>query len=351
MENLENYLFYYGRGNKELGHQVLRQLGELLGQPLKFNFIDFGTWRDGCPNDKIVDFNEVRGKNIIFFDSLTTKTAVLDYLSLAYAFKHQYHAGNLIAVNPFILTRRCDHEEKKEEIQYLRQYLKFLSTAGVSELVAVTPHSDYMGQVAEEYGMKFHPVYTDFSRTLKTIVPKNERILVYSPDKGSIPRAIAHAKKIPASTVVFDLKLRKSNNKTEIVQAEQDIINEIKFKYSQEFDFNIDYIKYISEIDITGANIIMIDDELSSGGTAIDTAKKLMGIGAKAVYFAFTHAVCSNGWKPTLFSEPIFTKILAQNTIIRDEENRTGGRIIDVSANEVIAAALYEIIMRDSIAK
>lgn len=344
MNNLENYLFYYGRTNKELGHRVLKQLSELLGQSIKFNLIDFGTWRDGCPNDKIVNFEEVKGKNIIFFDSLTSKTAMFDYLSLAYTFKHQYKAASVIAVNPFILVRRCDHEEKTEEIQYLRQYLHFLSVAGVNELIAVTPHSDYMGKTAREYGIKFTPVYTDFSRTLKTIVPKNEPIIIYSPDAGSIPRAIAHAKKISASTVVFDLKLRKSNNKTEIIQAEQDVVDEIKVKNNIEFDFDFEKIKYISEIDVKDVNVIMIDDELSSGNTAVNTAKKLLRKGAKAIYFAFTHPVCVNGWKPTLFSEKIFTKVLAQNTIIRDEENRTGGKIIDCFTSEVVAAALYEII-------
>ncbi|MDD3285467.1 MAG: hypothetical protein PHG95_02430 [Patescibacteria group bacterium] len=269
---------------------------------------------------------------------------MLDFINLTYAFKNQYKAAHVIAVNPFILVRRNDHEEKGEEIQYLKQYLHFLSVAGADELIACVPHSDYMGAMAESFGIKFRPAYMDFSRTLKTIVPKHENIFVYSPDKGSIPRAIAHAKKIQGSAVIFDLKVRKINNQTEIFSAGENDIEAIKQAASKKFEFDINMIKHISEVDISGANIIMIDDELASGGTANSTAKKLKGLGAKAIYFAFTHAVCVNGWKLTTFFENPFEKVLAGDTIIRDDTNRTGGKIVDCSTNEVIAAAIYEAI-------
>lgn len=339
---LSNYLFFCGRGNKALGQEVLKILSELLGQPLRFNFIDFGSWRDGCPNDRIIDFKEIAGKNIIFFDSLISKTAMFDFLSLVYAFKHQYGAKSVTVINPFILVRRDDHEEKNDEIQYLKQYLNFLSVSGATELISCVPHSDYMGKTAENFGIKFRPAYMDFSRTLKTIVPKQEKIIIYSPDRGSIPRAIAHAKKIPGALVLFDLKFRQTNNQTEIITPESKVIEDIRQKATAEFNFDINLIKYISEVDVTDANVIMIDDELSSGGTANSTAKKLKKLGAKAIYFAFTHAVCVNGWKLTTFWDEPFTKVLAGDTIIRDDTNRTGGKIIDCSTAEVIAAAAYE---------
>lgn len=344
--NKSDFLFFRGRNNKELGQKVLETLNELLGKPagnsFDFEHIDFGNWRDGCPNDKIIDYQKIKEKNIIFFDSIISKTAMLDFINLTYAMKHQYGAARIIAVNPFILVRRNDHEEKIEELQYLKQYLHFLSTAGCDELIACTPHSDYMGMTAENFGMKFRPVYMDFSRTLKTLVPKNEQIFLYSPDKGSIPRAIAHANKIQGSIVIFDLKIRKNNNQTEIFDAAENEIEIIKQEYASKFNFDINRIKHISEVIIKGANVIMIDDELASGGTANSTAKKLKELGAKAIYFAFTHPVCVNGWKLTTFFQNPFEKVLAGDTIIRDDTNRTGGKIIDCSTSDVIAAAIYE---------
>lgn len=343
---MENYLFYCGRDNGNLSRELLSKLGEYLGEILKYEFIDFGTWRDGCPNDRIVNHERIKGKNIVFFDSPLNKMGLYDNISLCWAFKRQYQAKNLIVVMPFNLLRRCDHDEKPWEIQYLRQHIQFLALAGVDHLIAGTPHSESMGAYCQEYGISFHPAFMDFTPHLKTILPKEgSPIVFYSPDEGSIARAIAHASKMRGSIVLFDLKNRKKNNQTEIVEAEQGLIDEIINKYKAKFEFKELY--YIKTELLQGANVVMIDDEMSSGGTANSTAHKLRDLGASNIYFAFTHPVCVNGWKYTLFEkkkERPFNKVIATNTIPRNEANRTGGKIIDVSADQILASNLYAVI-------
>jgi ribose-phosphate pyrophosphokinase len=339
---MEEYLFYCGRGNGSLSHELLTKLGEYLGTPLSYKFIDFGTWRDNCPNDRITKYENIKGKNIIFFDSLLNKEDLYDYLSLCWAFKHQYQAKKLIAVTPFNLLRRCDHDEKIWEIQYLRQYIDFLSHAGVDDLVVCTPHSENFEAYCKEYGINFHPAYMDFTQDLKIIVPKEGKTVFYSPDEGSIARAIAHAKKIKGSIVLFDLKNRKTNNQTEIINAAEEQIAEIIDRYKSKFEFEDLY--YVQPELFQGANIIMIDDEMASGETANRTAEKLKKLGANNVYFAFTHPVCVNGWKSTLFHKNPFNRVIAGNTIPRGESNRTEGKIVDVSVAQVLASALYKII-------
>ncbi len=338
------YLIFCGRGNRPLGLEVLKLLGEYLGKPLEFSFVDFGFWRDGCPNDKIIDFEEVKGKKIILFDPLTTKESMLDFVQLSMAFRRQYGAASLLAVNSFSLLRRCDHDEKMEEIAYLKHYIELLAFAGVTDMIVCAPHSDAIAKDCKAVGINFEPAYMDFSRALKTVVPKGEKTIFYSPDEGSIPRAIAHAKKMPGAgaKVMFNLKIRKGNNQTEIRKPSAEEIEAVIKKYSEEFDFEL--LSYLDESEIKDANIIMIDDEMSSGGTANSTGRSLKEKGAKAIFFAFTHPVCVNGWKQTLFFNNPFTKVLAGNTIIRDEFNRTGGKIIDISTAEVIASAMYGMI-------
>ncbi|MDD3285468.1 MAG: hypothetical protein PHG95_02435 [Patescibacteria group bacterium] len=67
---MSNFLFYRGRNNKQLGQNVLIMVNELLGKPFgsspEFKLMDFGSWRDGCPNDRIIDFKNIEGKNIVF---------------------------------------------------------------------------------------------------------------------------------------------------------------------------------------------------------------------------------------------------------------------------------------------
>jgi len=340
---MENLLFYCGRGNGSLSHELLAKIGEYIGAPLKYDFIDFGTWRDGCPNDRIINYEKIKDKTVVFFDSLLSKEDLYDYISLCWAFKHQYQVKRLIAVTPFNLLRRCDHDEKTWEIQYLRQYIDFLAHAGVNDLVVCTPHSEEFDIYCREYKINFHPAFMDFTPDLKTIVPREGKTVFYSPDEGSIARAIAHAKKIKNSIVLFDLKNRKANNQTEILEAEEERISQVINKYKFKFEFEDLY--YVKPELFQGANVIMIDDEMASGGTANTTAHKLKRMEAKNVYFAFTHPVCVNGWKYTLFHENPFTRVISGNTIPRGESNRTGGKIVDVSVAQVLASALYNIIL------
>lgn len=344
--NANDFLFYCGKGNRPLGLRTLEILGEYLGTPpLKFVYLDFGVWRDGCSNDKLPDYKNISGKNIVFFDSLYTKETMFDYLQLAMAFRKQYEAKKLLAVIPFLLPRRCDHEEPEYnfEINYLSQYMEQMAFCGTTNLIVGTPHSEAIARHCEHLNIKFMPAYMDFSPTIKAIVPEGgKKLIFYSPDEGSIPRAIAHAKNISGSRVVFDLKARHKNNKTDIVNDEELAASIIK-KYQKAF--NYEFISHASPENIAGMNIVMIEDELSSGDTANKTANKLRQLGAKSVYLAFVHPVCVNGWKITLFHNNPFTRVLAGDTIIRNESNRTGGSVVDVSIAESLAATTYQMLM------
>ncbi|MDD3711496.1 MAG: ribose-phosphate pyrophosphokinase-like domain-containing protein [Patescibacteria group bacterium] len=339
-----DFMFFCGRNNRPLGDSVWSYLGEYLGSRISPDFIDFGEWRDSCPNNKIPKFSAVKGKSVVLFDSIVSEKAMMEFITLVMAFKKQYLAHRVIAVLPFLLTRRCDHEEPEYnyEINYLGFYLELLKFAGVDDLIVCTPHSEAMGKKCEDLGIRFHPAYMDFSRAIKTIIPKEEKIVFYSPDQGSISRAVFHAKHFSGSLVLFNLKERKLNNQTEIVSADKEKVSSIVTNCQQEFDYK--GIDYFSEEEILGAHVVIIEDEMSSGGTANQTAKKLKSAGAKAIYFAFTHPVCVNGWKYTLFDQEPFARVLAGNTIIRDQSNRTWGKVLDVSTAETIASILYKVL-------
>lgn len=342
MNKLDDFLFYCGRNNVPLGKKMLVKLGEYLGAKLEFSLINFGTWSDGCPHDEIINFEKVEGKNIILFDSLISKESIYDFLSLSYALKHQYKAKMVIAIVPFLLLRRLDHLEKMYEIQYLKQFFDFLSKSGVDEFITCDPHSSYMEEAAESCGIKFHPAYMDFSNILETFVPPDEEKIVYSPDQGSIHRAIAHAKKMPGIVVVFDLKSRGLNNQTKIVDAGEKKIESIKQEMAEKYDFDINRIKHTSEVVFNDTNVIMLDDEVSTARTSSETASNLRELGAKGIYFAWVHPVCTNGWKENILHKKVFTQLIATDTIVRDLENRTGGKVFDQSSNGILAAVAYK---------
>ncbi len=346
----EEVLFYCGLGNSQLGKEVLTTLSEYTGEKLSFSFIDFGSWRDSCPNDKFRDYEKIRGKTIVLFSSIYSKELMLDYIYLSRSLKKQYGAERIIAVIPFILSRRCDHEgpEHDYELNYLRMDIELLKFAGVDYLVCCTPHSDAMGMLCEENDIKinFYPAYMDFSPVIKAIVPRSEKIVFYSPDLGSVPRAIAHARDLSNSIVFFSTKHRRLNSEIEIFKSEDEseiekIIKHLRVSYRYD---KIEHVSFESLSEhIKDAHVVMVEDEVSSGSTANKTAIKIKEMGAKAVYLAFTHPVLVNGWKQTLFDKIPFSKVLSGNTIPRNDINRTGGRVLDVSAASVISRRVYEI--------
>lgn len=259
------------------------------------------------------------------------------------AFKKQYGAKKIIAVISFLFTRRTDHEEPEYnfEINYLRFCLEILAFAGVDIIISCTPHSEAMSKISQEVGIEFIPVYMDFSPTIKTITPKDEPLVFYSPDEGSVLRAVYHARNFYNSKVVFDFKRRKLNNKTEILESlDVDEIKKIKELALERFGY--DQVFHSDEVDISGFQVVMIEDELASGGTANTTARKLIMKGAKSIIFAFTHPVCTTGWKSSLFFENPFIRIMSTDSIPRGPEKRTMGRILDISVARDLSSAIYK---------
>ncbi len=69
------------------------------------------------------------------------------------------------------------------------------------------------------------------------------------------------------------------------------------------------------EIDVSGRNILIVDDIVSTGGTMIETAQLLKTHGAKEISAAFTHAVLSSTeCVANLFNAGI-TELISTNTV------------------------------------
>lgn len=337
--NEDDFLFYRGRHNTPLNDKFLEKINEYAGTRVRWRFLNFGNWADGCPNDRIINHRtkaeDLEGKTIVLFVTLDTQVTMMDCLHLCMAFKTTYKVKKILLVISFLLVRRNDHDERNEEIPYLKQYCEFLSYAGVSDIIYCEPHSGAMAKYCQALGIRFVPAYVDFSEKIKGILPRGEKAkkVFYSPDQGSLPRAIAHAKK-SSTMVVFDLKKRQ-NNETRIREASADEINAVISEYSQKFNFTD--IKHSSSVDLTGYDVIMIDDERTTGGTANNTARKLRDKWNANIYFLYTHGVSVSAWDMTLFKDNPFKNVVACDTIERDAVDRTGGRIVDTSAADALA--------------
>jgi phosphoribosylpyrophosphate synthetase len=355
----EDIVFLSGNGNHPLGAEILLQLSELFGQRCNFSHINFNSWPDGERDDSIRDNTQLKGKVVVFYQSMFRENLMLEAMDIIHACKHQYGAKYIIGVFPFLWNRRQDpvmeasetngrKVAKPQEFQRLRMLLSHLRHAGLDEMLVATPHSTAMAKYCQEFGIIFREIDPShlFANALRTFVHEEdfELVKIYSPDLGSIGRAVELAR-ILNCPVLFNEKNRAINSDTTVIDPVSDeesvkLVSRLRKLYDFE---NINY--GTSEL-VNGRIVVMTEDEVASGGTANGTAKRLMRLGVKSVFLLATHAVLTPGWRNKLFSDDPFGKVILTNTIPRGYEKRTGGKIYDISLGGPFASKLYQALNR-----
>lgn len=361
MKNVQKeVVFLCGNGNYELSSDILKVISELFGQTCTFDHINFNKWPEGEFDNRIVQYEKIKGKVVVFFQSMYTLELSREALDLIWACKHQYGARSIIGVFPFLLNRRQDpmmSENDKEpfskkvakpdEIQRLKQTIHLLRVCGVDEMLVATPHSVIMARECANYGIKFHEIDPSslFATTLETYVHPENRSLVkiYSPDAGSLLRAINLAK-ILHCPALFSLKNRATNNKTSIVSTKEKEVAKMVDDFKAHYNF--DEIYYADPNLVAGQIIAIVEDEVASCTTVNDTGLLLKQYQAKAILLFATHAVLTFGWRNKLFHLDPFTKIIMTDTIPRGNDKRTGGKIFDLSLAPLFGSSIFRILDR-----
>lgn len=338
-------LLFKGTSNRLLIDKFLDSLGELSGDKrIDFEYIDYDIFADGESSDKFPNFKNFSGKNAVYFYPIVPgdklEFHVKKLTDHCRSIKYRYGAQTLSLVLPFVPFRRQDHPEKVDEIPRLEYFLTDLKNAGVDHLITVTPHSNEMKSICGRIDLKFHPIDLSLTfalaiRPYLRVVGENKKIRIFAPDLGSIPRAIALAKCISGAEVIYCLQVRSNGWEKKIQPADEKKISEIKDR------FQFEHLYHIEDDLVRDAIIIIVEDEVSTGGTANDRAHDIVRCNPAAVYLMFTHAVCSPGWKGKLLKGNVFDKIFASDSIERDELKRTGGRICDVTTGRLFAEEVF----------
>lgn len=345
MEKLEDVLFYHGEGPSELHEAVLDRLEQYFGKYCRFSNIDFEVFPDKESDDRIPRFAKIEGKTVVFFQSFYSQELFYKSLELMWGIKKQYKAKKLIAVIPFMVFRRQDHEEKLAEICRLKMAIELLRTIGVDEIVVVSPHSKKMQQFCEEFGIKMHEVdpLPVFVSSLKTYIGSHEERVTCAPDEGACEKAVRVAKAM-GCPMVLGLKERGFDNEARIKKSDQaaidKIINENRIKY----DFPDIY--YLNSENVKGKIVIVTEDEASTCQTASKIGYHLQELGAKKTILVASNAVFTPGWRRKLFPEenPPYSRVVMSDTIPRTHSKKTGGKIHDDSVSGPVADTLYKVL-------
>jgi ribose-phosphate pyrophosphokinase len=271
---------FSGNANLPLAKEICDNLDIPLGA------INLTKFSDGEIYCQILE--NVRGKDIFVIQPTCSPVNrnLMELLIMIDAFKRS-SAARITAVLPYYGYARQDRKDKPRVPISSKLVADLLTAAGTDRILSMDLHA---GQIQGFFDIPVDhlyalPVLIDNVRKLN--IPN---LTVVSPDAGGVERARAFAKRIDADLAVMD-KRRTAPNEAEILN----VIGQV-----------------------SGRNIIIIDDMVDTAGTLVNTVLALKKKKAERIFACATHGILSGPAIERLRNAPI-EKIIVTNTVPLDE--------------------------------
>ena len=247
--------------------------------------------RFGSGEGKAVLQDSARGKDVFILVDVTNHSITYkmngftnhmspddhyqDLKRIISAINGKAHRINIIM--PFLYEGRQHRRTGRESLD-CAYMLKELNDMGISNFITFDAHDPRVANAIPIKGFdNFTPPY-QFARALlraeRDLLIEKDHLIVISPDEGALDRAVYFANVLGVNTGMF----YKRRDYTRIVNGKNPIVAH----------------EFLGE-NIDGKDVIIIDDMISSGGSMIDTAKKLKSMNAKRVFLCTTFGLFTDG--------------------------------------------------------
>lgn len=207
------------------------------------------------------------------------------------------HARKLTLVMPLLYQSRQDKRSSRESLD-CAMALQELERYNISELITFDAHNPLVANAIPNK-MTFSNGYATGEMILSILNEENidiNKLFIVSPDEG------ARAKAKFLADILGGIKYGNFDKRRDYTKVE-DGKNPIV------------YHEFIGPSDLTGLDIIVIDDMIASGSSLIDTAKQLKERGAEHIYLMSTFALFTKGIDMfnEAYSQGLFDKIYSTN--------------------------------------
>ena len=247
--------------------------------------------RFGSGEGKAVLQDSARGKDVFILVDVTNHSITYkmngfinhmspddhyqDLKRIISAINGKAHRINIIM--PFLYEGRQHRRTGRESLD-CAYMLKELNDMGISNFITFDAHDPRVANAIPIKGFdNFTPPY-QFARALlraeRDLLIDKDHLIVISPDEGALDRAVYFANVLGVNTGMF----YKRRDYTRIINGKNPIVAH----------------EFLGE-NIDGKDVIIIDDMSSSGGSMIDTAKKLKSMNAKRVFLCTTFGLFTDG--------------------------------------------------------
>ena len=207
------------------------------------------------------------------------------------------HAERLTLVMPYLYQSRQDKRSSGESLD-CAMALQELERYNVHELLTFDAHNPIVANAIPNK-MIFSNGYATSELILSLLNQERidiDNLFIVSPDSGARPKAKFLA------DILGGIRFGNFDKRRDYTKVENG-------------KHPIEYHEFVGPQDLTGVDVIIVDDMISSGASLIDSAKKLKERGARRVYLMVTFALFTEGIDAfnIAYQEGLFDKLYATN--------------------------------------
>lgn len=297
---------FSGSASKELAEQIAKAYGVNLGD-VKTTIFSDGEFQPS--------FEEtVRGQDVFIVQSTMPPADNLFELLLMVDAARRASARKIIVVIPYFGFARQDRKDKPRVAIGAKLVANMLMAAGIDRIMTMDLHADQI--------QGFFEVPVDHLYGSTIFFPEIEKLdtgnlIMAAPDAGGAKRANSYAKRLDVGLALCHKQRKKANE-----VAEMTVIG-----------------------DVTGKDVILVDDMCDTAGTLTKAADLFMSKGANSVRAFCTHAVLSGPAYERLTNSAI-TELIVTDTI---PLKQTHDKIRVISVADLFADVIRRMVNNQSI--
>lgn len=256
----------------------------------------------------------IRDENVYFINSTSSSDSIMETLLVVDAAKR---AGckSFTLVAPYMGYSRQDKSDHLRSSIGSKLLADILEKAGVNRLITIDLHAS---SIQGFYNIPV--IHLNGNKIFINHIKRNkiEDITIVAPDQGAVKRASDFCKAFPDSTFAM--------------------INKKRIKPNE-----IHSMELVGEV--SGRNVIIVDDLIDTGGTLKKAAELIMSKGAKSVSAIATHGVLSGSAFENIEGS-VLKRLLVSDSIV--SSNRWS-KLEYISCANLIAESILAITQKKSI--
>jgi ribose-phosphate pyrophosphokinase len=299
---------FSGTANPGLARGIAKELGTKLGE------VEISRFADG---EIFVKLNEnVRGVDVFIVQSTLSGREHLMELFLLLDAATRASASRVTAVLPYFGYARQDRKDQPRVSLAAKLVANLITTAGADRVLTMDLHAS---QIQGFFDIPVDHLYAApvFMELFETFALKD--FAVVAPDLGSVKMARAYANRLHLPLAMVE-KRRPDKNRTEVLNV-----------------IGID--------EVSGRNLLIIDDMIDTGSTLLKAVDKLQEVGARDVHACATHAVLSADALERLEDSSIASVIVTDTLPLK----RPSPKVRVVSTAKLFSDAILRIHRSESI--